>query len=128
MLALLSMLLPALTPVVADGARAIFGKITGGAGAQPQNVDEQIKLMAAETDRLKALAELDRPTGEISKWVANLRASFRYIAAAVVILVACVAIFIPGLDKGYVEMIWTASGSVWAFIFGDRMLQGLKKK
>ena len=128
MLALLSMLLPALTPVVADGARAVFGKITGGAGAQPQNVAEAIQLMQAETEKLKALAELDKPTGEISQWVADLRASFRYIAAAIVILVACISIFIPGLDRGYVDMIWTASGSVWSFIFGDRMYAQMRKK
>ena len=80
MASILSLVIPALIPALADGIRGVFGKLTGGAGAKPQNVEEQIKLMAAENERLKALAELDKPAENISPWVADLRASFRYIA------------------------------------------------
>ena len=35
--------------------------------------------MKAEAEKLQALAALDSPTGEPSKWIVDLRASFRYI-------------------------------------------------
>jgi len=127
MTALLSLLLPSLVPVAADAVRGLVGKITGNAGAQPQNVDEAIKLMTAETDRLKALAELDKPTGEISRWVADLRASFRYIGAGLVILAAIATLFIP-VSEAQSDLVWQAAGSVWAFIFGDRMYSYMRKK
>lgn len=128
MIALLSLLLPALTPAISDGVRGLIGKFTGGATAQPQNVAEAIQLMQAETEKLKALAELDRPSGEISRWVSDLRASFRYLAAGVVILVASALLFVPGIDQSYVDMAWSGAQSVWAFIFGDRMYAYIRKK
>ena len=53
-------ILPMLLPALTDGLRGVFAKITGGAGGNPQNVDERIKLMAADTERLKALSEIGR--------------------------------------------------------------------
>lgn len=126
MSALLSLLLPALVPVASDAVRGIIGKFTGGAGAIPQNVDEEIRLMNAKTENLKALAELDRPSGNISQWVADLRASFRYIAAGVVILAAIVTLF-TSIEKELKLLAWEAAGSVWSFIFGDRMWTYIKR-
>jgi hypothetical protein len=128
MSALLSLILPALVPVASDAVRGIVASFTGGAGARPQNVDEAVRLMAAEAERLKALAELDRPTGEVSRWVADLRASFRYVAAGAVILAAIAALFVPGVPVDYADMAWSGAGSVWSFIFGDRMYSYIRKK
>jgi hypothetical protein len=89
MLPLLGLLIPALIPVVSDGLRGAFTWMTKGKGAEPANVDEVVKLMEADTNRLKALAELDHPEGTISPWVADLRASFRYIAAGLIIISGC---------------------------------------
>lgn len=125
--ALLSLLLPALVPVASDAIRGIVGKWTGGAGAQPQNVAEAIQLMQAETERLKAVAELDKPSENISKWVADLRGSFRYIAASLIILAAIASLYTP-MPPEYVGLVWDAAGSVWAFIFGERLLLKLKGK
>ena len=126
MSALLALLLPALVPVASDAVRGIISKFTGGAGAIPQNVDEEIKLMNAKTENLKALADLDRPAGNISQWVADLRASFRYVAAGVVILAAVVTLFAP-VQKDLTELAWQAAQSVWAFVFGDRMYSYIKR-
>lgn len=126
MSALLSLLLPALVPVASDAVRGIISKFTGGAGAIPQNVDEEIRLMEAKTKNLQALAELDKPAGNISQWVADLRASFRYIAAGVVILAAVTTLFAP-VEKELAEIAWQAAGSVWAFVFGDRMWMYIKR-
>ena len=127
MSALLSLLLPALVPVASDAIRGIVGKFTGGSGAQPQNVAEAVQLMQAETERLKALAELDKPAENISQWVSNLRASFRYIAAGLVVLAAVSTLYID-VPPEYVGLSWDAAGSVWSFIFGERLLMKLKGK
>ena len=117
-------------PVVMDGVRSLFGRIFGGAGANPQNVDEAIKLMAAETEKLKALAELDRPASNISQWVADLRAAFRYLAAALIILGTFALITAKGLglgvSEGVVTILLDMSGSVFSFLFGDRVYMHLK--
>ena len=105
MTGILSLVVPALIPAVADGLRGVFNKLTGGAGAKPANVEEQIKLMAAENERLKALAEIDKPSEKISPWVADLRASFRYIAAGVIIMAAVSTLYSPKIDSALFEAI-----------------------
>ena len=120
MTGILSLVVPALIPAVADGLRGVFNKLTGGAGAKPANVEEQIKLMAAENERLKALAELDKPAENISPWVADLRASFRYVAGGLIILGAVSTLYLPA-DLLVQDAIWNLAGSVFAFLFGDRM-------
>ena len=37
---ILNLILPALVPAFTDGVRGLIAKITGGAGGQPQNVQE----------------------------------------------------------------------------------------
>ena len=130
--ALLALLLPAFLPVVADGLRGIFSWFTGGRGAQPQNVEEAIKLMEAEAKKLSALADLDRPSGTISQWVADLRASFRYLAAGIIIVATILAVFAQGaglpIDPTLLDALLQLSGSVFSFIFGDRLYFHLKQK
>ena len=77
-------ILAALLPVGVDAAKAVIGRF--GGGVRPTNIDEQIKLDGSQVDKLKALATLDNPYGTPSQWVVDLRASFRYIAAAIVII------------------------------------------
>lgn len=120
MTGILSLVVPALIPAVADGLRGVFNKLTGNAGAKPANVEEQIKLMAAENERLKALAELDRPAENISSWVADLRASFRYIAGGLIIVSAVSTLYFNA-DLLVQDAVWNLAGSVFAFLFGDRM-------
>jgi len=127
MTGILSLVVPALIPAVADGLRGLFSRLTGGAGAKPQNVEEQIKLMTAENERLKAVAELDRPAENISPWVADLRASFRYIAGCLIILAAISSLYIR-VDLFLQDAVWNLAGSVFAFLFGDRMYIKFVKK
>jgi len=127
MAGILSLVVPALIPAVADGLRGVFNRLTGGAGAMPQNVEERIRLMAAENERLKALAELDRPAENISPWVANLRASFRYVAGGMIIFGAISTLYLQA-DLLVQDAIWNLAGSVFAFLFGDRMYIKFVKK
>jgi ABC-type multidrug transport system permease subunit len=124
-------------PAVADGLKGVFQKFFGG--TKPVNVDEQIKLMQAETEKLRIIADLDRPAANISQWVADLRASFRYIAAGF-ILVTTMGFVIYYFNLVYVDpankalatllpildMLLQLAASVFSFMFGDRVYLGLK--
>lgn len=124
---LLSLILPAVVPALTDGVRGIFAKLTGGAGGTPQNVDERIKLMVAETDRLKALADIDKPSGEPSLWVTDVRAIFRYAAITLIWISTIVAIFTPTVETSITLMLLDLSGACMSFVIGERMYLSLKK-
>lgn len=123
----LSLVLPALVPALADGVRGIFSRITGGAGAQPQNVAEAIQLMEAQTARVRALAELDALSPSASRWVADLRGAFRYVAVGGIVLAAVVAVFAPGVPDAGRVLLLDMAGASMSFIIGERMYLGLRK-
>ena len=125
---ILATVLPGLLPAVLDGAKMIFSKITGISMGEPKNFVERKELFDAETNRLKAVAELDRPSGNISNWVADLRASFRYVFVGLIIIVT----LIYGLLYKWIGVpeVWGVlaqlSGSATFFILGDRVYLSLK--
>ena len=122
---LLSTLLPAILPAAVDGVKQIILKWTGG--VRPTSIDEQIKLENAGVERLKALAELDKPAGTPTQWVIDLRASFRYIAAIAASGAAIVSLFVP-MDEAVRQLALEYGMSASFFIFGERMYLGLKGK
>jgi hypothetical protein len=124
---LASLIFPAILPTLADGVRGLFAKFSGGAGGTPQNVDERIKLMEAETARLQALAEIDKPSGEPSRWVTDMRSSFRYIAILIIWLATIAAVFTPGIAESITLMMLDLSGACMSFVIGERMYLTLKK-
>ncbi len=123
---LLSLLLPAFLPVAADAVRGLIARFTGGSGAQPQNVAEAIQLINAQTARVEAMAKLDAPAGNVSKWVANLRASFRYIAVGVILLATLAAVFV-GVEEAALLVLLDLSGACMSFIIGERMYLKLRQ-
>lgn len=124
---ILSLIFPAVIPVLADGVRGIFAKFSGGAGGTPQNVDERIKLMEAETARLQALADIDKPSGEPSKWVTDFRASFRYVAILLIWIATITAVFTTSIEPNITLMLLDLSGACMSFVIGERMYLTLKK-
>tara|TARA_R100001460_G_scaffold36591_3_gene70226 strand:+ start:196 stop:573 length:378 start_codon:yes stop_codon:yes gene_type:complete len=120
-------LIPALLPAITDGLRGLIGRFTKGAGAKPQNVDEVIKLGQADIERLKALAELDRPPGNISTWVANMRASARYFAVYLVFAYG-VTVSLVDVDPVAVNNAQQLMASAFFFLFGDRVYLSLKAR
>jgi len=122
-----SVLFPALIPALTDGVRGIFAKFTGGAGGTPQNVSERIQLMQAETARLSALAEIDKPVGEPDKWVTNLRTSFRYVAIIIIWFATIGAVFTPTIPEGITLIMLDLSGACMSFVIGERMYLTLRK-
>lgn len=115
-------LVSALAPAGIDAIKSLFGGIARRVGGL--SVEDEIKLMTANNERLKGLAELDNPYGTPSQWVVDLRASFRYIAAGVCVLGGLgVAIWVPAISAAGLEV----AASAFSFIFGDRVMIGLKK-
>ena len=122
-----SVLFPALLPALTDGVRGIFAKFTKGAGGNPVNVNERIQLMQAETARLQALAEIDKPSGEPSRWVTDLRSSFRYIAIIIIWLATVSAVFTPTIPEAITLIMLDLSGACMSFVIGERMYLTLRK-
>lgn len=122
---LLSLLIPAILPALADGLKGLFQRLFGG--TKPVTVDDQIKLMQAEVEKLKALAELDKPSSEVSRWVADLRGAFRYLAAGAIILTTVITLFVPGVNPDFINLMLQLTASVFSFMFGDRVYLHLKR-
>jgi hypothetical protein len=123
-----SLILPALVPAFSDGVRGIIAKFTGGAGGQPQNVEERVKLMEAEAAKLQALAALDGVNGEPSKWIINLRASFRYVIISSIMIFTGVIVFTPDIVGASVVAIFLdMTGACMSFVIGERMYLTLRK-
>lgn len=125
-MALETILATTLLPAGVDLVKSFFGAISRKVAGV--SVDDQIKLEESGVTRLKAIAELDNPYGTPSQWVIDLRASFRYIAAAVLILAG---LTIAGYGASFKEAsIFAAgletAGSPFFFIFGERMWQSFK--
>ncbi|SHL44756.1 hypothetical protein SAMN05216428_102435 [Nitrosospira sp. Nsp11] len=124
-MAILGMVLPALLPMVTDGVRGLFARFTGGAGGVPVNMAERLQLMKAETEKLRVLAELDRPAGEVSRWVADFRGAFRYIAILVIWAVTACAVLTGASELYTLPLIDLSAGTV-SFLFGERFYLKLK--
>ena len=125
---LISLILPALVPAFADGARGLIAKFTGGAGGQPQNITERIELMKAEAEKLQALAALDSVNGEPSKWIIDLRASFRYVIISSIMIFTAVVVFNPDIvGATVVAVCLDMTGACMSFVIGERMYLSLKR-
>jgi hypothetical protein len=136
---LLTAVVPAALDLIKGSGQAIGRKWFG------LSVDDQIKLDNANVERVKALAELDNPYGTPSQWIVDLRASFRYIAAGILIvagigimgvgayqyLFPSEAITLAGDDtkelaKSIIILGAETAGTPFSFIFGERMWTGIK--
>ncbi len=118
-------ILSALVPVGAEAIKQIVTRFTGG--IRPASVDEQIRLMQAENDRSKAMAQLDQPGGTPSQWAIDLRASSRYIGALVVIGCGVGSLFVPVDDK-IRALALEAANIAFGFLFGSRITAQWVKK
>lgn len=117
---LIEAILSALVPVGIEGLKRYIDKKTEV--VVPQSVDDQVKLFNAETDRLKAVGELDNPYGTPSQWVIDLRASSRYIAALGVIVSCVPVLYTPNLTPEAYELAMDAVSVVFGFLFGWRIV------
>lgn len=117
-----SVAIPVLVDFLKGAAPALSRKVLG------VSVDEQIKIEKSNVERLTALAQLDNPHGNPSQWVVDLRASFRYIAAAFLIFggLAVVAYGAMQTDFSAMAIGIEMAGSPFGFIFGERLVLSYK--
>ena len=114
----------ALVPVGVEGIKQLMTNFFGGVKAT--SIDDQIKLDANEIEKIKALAELDKPIGQPSQWVVDLRASARYIGALAVITVGISTLYAP-VDVRIQAIALEAANIAFGFLFGSRIVAGLRK-
>lgn len=123
---ILSAAVPLLGEVFKKGTDAFIGRFIGGI-PKPASVDEYIKMVNADTERVKAMATIDAiPDGMAEKvptWVVALRASTRYLLAWVVIVTVAIALFSGVKDEATKLLMLELAGSVWGFLFGERIRQ-----
>lgn len=126
---ILATILPLFAPVVIDGVKMIFSKFTGISLGEPKTFAEKVEWEKVSVEKLRALAMLDQIGGNISRWVADLRASFRYIAVGLIIIVTMAYLCFMGanIDKDVFNFLSQLSGSSLFFIIGDRVYIHLKK-
>jgi hypothetical protein len=119
-------LIGALVPVAAESIKQLIVRWTGG--VRPATVDETIRLMKAEADRLTALAALDQPGGTPSQWVIDLRASARYIGALSVIAVGIGSLYVSELPELVRVTALEAANIAFGFLFGSRLAANWGKR
>lgn len=118
-------LVGALVPVGIEGIKQMMSRFFGGVKAT--TVEDQIKLDTNDIEKLKAIAELDKPIGQPSQWVVDLRASARYISALIVIIVGIGSLYIP-LDKSVQVVALEAANIAFGFLFGSRVISNWSNK
>lgn len=119
---LLSTGLPILLDLLKSAGGAVSRKFLG------LSVEDQIKLDNAQVQRLRALAILDNPYGEPSKWVINLRGAFRYVAACIIILggLGLAAYGAYASDADFITSGLELAAAPFGFIFGERLVLSFK--
>ena len=119
-----SLLLPALLPAFSDGLKQLFSRVFSGG---TPSITDQIALKQADAQMITAIAQMDTIQGQnVSKWVADLRGSFRYLGAGLILIVTMISLF-SDVPKDYVDIMLQLSASVFSFMFGDRVYLHLKK-
>lgn len=114
----------ALVPVGIEGIKQAMTRFFGGVKAT--SIEDQIKLDNSEVEKIKALAELDKPIGQPSQWVVDLRASARYIGALAVIGVGISTLYVP-VEPEIKVIALEAANIAFGFLFGSRILAGFRK-
>lgn len=122
---LLETIVSALVPVAVEGVKQAASRWLGGVRAT--TIEEQIQLDQGEIEKIRALADLDRPIGEPSQWVIDLRASARYLGALGVISAGILSLYIPALDDTVKTVALEAANIAFGFLFGTRIVANMRK-
>jgi hypothetical protein len=115
----------ALVPVGVEGIKQVITRFFGGVKAT--TVEDQLKLDSSEIEKIKALAELDKPIGQPSQWVVDLRASARYVGALVVIMVGISTLYVPVQDEIKIIAL-EAANIAFGFLFGSRIVSNFSRR
>ena len=106
-------ILAAFAPVVVDAGKAAVQRFIAPENVKPLSVADKLQLEQAEIDRLKVIAELDKPGDNVHPWVSDIRALMRPFVAISVTMAWC---FNPSAVDTFLV------SSVWFYLFGERTL------
>jgi len=119
-----ALVLTSLLPVGIDLVKRLANRVISG---RKITVDEEVRILQAETERLKALAELDKPETNISKWVADFRAAFRYMFCAAILVATMLCVLFHAPEEVTAYMLDLLSG-VTFFLIGHRTYAYIMKR
>lgn len=108
-------IIAAFAPVVVSAGQAAVQRWIAPERVKAMTVAEAVQLEQAEIDRLRVIAELDKPSENVSWWVADVRALMR---PAVCVIVSLAWAYDPA-NTGTA----LAAQSVWFYLFGERTLR-----
>jgi len=123
-MSILGALLAAVLPAGIDVVKSVVSRVLYGQRAL--TVDDEVKLMDAESQKLKSLAELDKAAEGISKWVADARAIYRYVASTLIIVFTFILILSPSAPKEFTKLMLDLTSGVVFFLFGHRTWLSVK--
>ena len=112
-------------PAILDIGKSIIAKIFK-LKAEPQTIDDRIKLMEAQAKYFEAISEFEKPSEYISKWINDLRASIRYLLAGFIFILSAFY-FIFGKNVDIINALMNMDAIIFGFFFGDRVYYNLKK-
>jgi len=126
---ILATVIPAFFPVLIDGVKMGLSRLFGFNTGDPKSFEDFLRLQELDIRKLQALGELDKPYGTISKWVADLRASSRYLAVLGIIVATIIYAFLPASYQvpQNSAALNQLCGSALFFLIGDRVYLGLKQ-
>lgn len=101
-------------PVAVEAGKAAVQRFIAPDSVKPLTVADRLQLEQADIDRLRVLADLDKPPENVHAWVNDVRAMMRPFIAASVTLKWCIAPQNAALDF--------MVGSVWFYLFGERTM------
>lgn len=108
-------ILAAFAPVAIDAGKAAVQRWIAPERVKALTITEAIQLEQVEIDRLRVLADLDRPSDKVSPYVADIRALMR---PAIALCVTAAWAFNP--DSAGATL---AAQSVWFYLFGERTIR-----
>lgn len=108
-------ILAAFAPIAIDAGKAAVQRWIAPERVKAMTITEAIQLEQVEIDRLRVIADLDRPSEKVSPWVADIRALMRPMIALVVTVSWAVNPESAGAAL--------AAQSVWFYLFGERTIR-----
>lgn len=113
-------ILAALAPAAIDGIKAIIAKFTGNKPTIT-SAEDYAKVLDAEIRKLEALARMDAPAGEVSRWVNNVRAMQRPTFVGIIMLAWAVGALGTMAEDKFLMVANLASAAAF-YLLGDRTM------
>lgn len=115
-----------LIPLIIDGVKSIVGKYTGDKPAILSATDYST-VVDADIKKLQALASLDNPNGQTYTWVNSAKVLQRIVVVYATIGAWITATFFVSVPTDRYQLVSNLAGSIFFFLFGDRVNFYLKK-